>query len=453
MKFSSSFKVGLLSIISLIIMVFAVMWIKGRALSSGERITVNFKDVNGLRAGSGVQMMGYRIGQIEEISPVIQGNESYIKVKFVIIEPNIQIPPASEISIQQSGLIGEQFLEVMPPKIKTQYLPVIKNAKALKIGDKVEMLLSNELYDIGVVKGVEIIPTETLSILKRENINTEYAYKVSYIITMPGLSLPEQLTSTIVSQKEQTKLKLRPETNIKLLRPKTTSPYTVIEPMRLADFMDLQYRSAEALTETNYRISAILSDDVIKDLQNTAKNLEDLTVKAQSTFEKAEALIETSKKEIETTMASVNKLTHKVVAMTDNINDIIGNKNFQQQLITTTAHIERLSKNINNLLEDEKTQETIENINIISKNISDISSFVNNMSKDEALKQKLTTTVNNFNSALVELDTTLSTINTITEDDKTLLKNTITDVHESSKNLRKFSEKLNKHFLIFRLLF
>ncbi len=453
MKFSSSFKVGLLSIISLIIMVFAVMWIKGRALSSGERITVNFKDVNGLRAGSGVQMMGYRIGQIEEISPVIQGNESYIKVKFVIMEPNIQIPPASEISIQQSGLIGEQFLEVMPPKIKTQYLPVIKNAKALKIGDKVEMLLSNELYDIGVVKGVEIIPTETLSILKRENINTEYAYKVSYIITMPGLSLPEQLTSTIVSQKEQTKLKLRPETNIKLLRPKTTSPYTVIEPMRLADFMDLQYRSAEALTETNYRISAILSDDVIKDLQNTAKNLEDLTVKAQSTFEKAEALIETSKKEIETTMASVNKLTHKVVAMTDNINDIIGNKNFQQQLITTTAHIERLSKNINNLLEDEKTQETIENINIISKNISDISSFVINMSKDEALKQKLTTTVNNFNSALVELDTTLSTINTITEDDKTLLKNTITDVHESSKNLRKFSEKLNKHFLIFRLLF
>ena len=63
MKFSSAFKVGLLTIISIIILVFAIMWIKGRALSSGERITVNFKDVNGLRAGSGVQMMGCGIGR------------------------------------------------------------------------------------------------------------------------------------------------------------------------------------------------------------------------------------------------------------------------------------------------------------------------------------------------------------------------------------------------------
>ena len=106
MKFSSSFKVGLLTIISIIILVFTVMWIKGRALSSGERITVHFKDINGLRAGSGVQMMGYRVGQVEEITPVLNGENSYVKVKFVIIEPNITVPTASEISIQQSGLIG-----------------------------------------------------------------------------------------------------------------------------------------------------------------------------------------------------------------------------------------------------------------------------------------------------------------------------------------------------------
>ena len=453
MKFSSAFKVGLLTIISIIILVFAVMWIKGRALSSGERITVNFKDVNGLRAGSGVQMMGFRVGQVEEISPVIQGENSYVKVKFVIIEPNISIPTASEISIQQSGLIGEQFLEIMPPRVRTIYLPVIKSSNALKINDKVEMILNNQPHVVGQIKSIEIIPTESLSILLNENIKTEYTYKVSYIITMPGLKLPQKMIGNIISQKEETRLKLSPESKIKLLLPKTESKYTVIEPMRLADFMDLQYRSAESLTEMNNKISSVLSDDVITDLQNTAKNLEDITVQAKSTLEKAALLIDTTKTELETTMESVNGLTTRVMAMTDNINSVIGDKNLKEQIISTTSHIERLSININNLLEDETTKQTLDNINAISKNINDISLFVNNMSQDEGLKSKLTTTVDNFNSALVQLDTTLSTINTITEDDKDLLKNTINDTYETSKNLRKFSEKLNKHFLIFRLLF
>ena len=289
--------------------------------------------------------------------------------------------------------------------------------------------------------------------LLTEKINTEYTYKVSYIITMPGLKLPQKITGDIISQKENTKLKLTPDSKIKLLLPKTETKYTVIEPMRLADFMDLQYRSAESLTEMNNKISSVLSDEVISDFQNTAKNLEDLTLQAKSTFEKAALLIDTTRTELETTMSSVNHLTSRVIAMTDNINSVIGDKNFKEQIMSTTSHIERLSININNLLEDDKTKQTLDNINAISKNINDISLFVNNMSQDEALKSKLTTTVDNFNDALVQLDTTLSTINTITEDDKDLLKNTINDTYETSKNLRKFSEKLNKHFLIFRLLF
>lgn len=453
MRFSSSFKVGLLTLVSIIILVFTVMWIKGRALSSGERITVDFKDVNGIRAGSAVQMMGYRIGQVEDITPVMHGDESYVKVKFVIIEPNITIPTASEISIQQSGLIGEQFLEITPPRTRTLYLPVLQRARALKQDDKVEMMLSNQLHDVGFIKSIEIVPTETLSIIKRENIKTQYAYKINYIINMPGLALPENISGSIMTNGAVTKLKLTPESDIKLLLPKTDSKYTVIEPMRLSDFMAMQYRSAEALTETNQKVSAILSDDVIRDLKNTAKNLEGLTEQAKTTFEKAELLIDTSRKEIESTMTSVNALTSKVIVMTDNINKIVGDEEFTEQIMKTTASVEKLSNNINKLLGDEKTQETLDNINAISRNVNDISSFVNSMSQDEKFKGKVNTTVDNFNNALVQLNTTLSTINTITEGDKCKIKNSIDDAYEISKNLRKFSEKLNKHFLLFRLIF
>ena len=121
MKISSSFKVGLLTLLALILLIGVVFKVKGRTFSSADRVEIVFKDVNGLRPGAGVQMMGLRVGQVEEITPIIDGEKSYVKLKFVITEPNITIPKASMISIQQSGLIGEQFLEITPPKTKTIY--------------------------------------------------------------------------------------------------------------------------------------------------------------------------------------------------------------------------------------------------------------------------------------------------------------------------------------------
>ena len=41
-----------------------------------------FNDINGMRAGSAVQMMGLRIGQVEDIIPIIEGKDSC--VNFVL---------------------------------------------------------------------------------------------------------------------------------------------------------------------------------------------------------------------------------------------------------------------------------------------------------------------------------------------------------------------------------
>ena len=122
MKFSSSFKVGLLTILALVLLISVVFKVKGRTFSSADRVDVVFKDVNGLRPGAGVQMMGLRVGQVEQITPVVDGENSFVKVKFVVTEPNIDIPKASMLSIQQSGLIGELFLEITPPKEKILYI-------------------------------------------------------------------------------------------------------------------------------------------------------------------------------------------------------------------------------------------------------------------------------------------------------------------------------------------
>ena len=183
MKFSSSFKVGLLTLVALILLVGTVLKVKGRAFSSAKRIEIQFKDVNGLRPGAGVQIMGLKVGQVEEITPVVEGEDSFVNVKFVITDPNVQIPKASSFSIQQSGLIGELFLEITPPKTMVIYIPM-KDRSLLHKNDPVEMKLSDKYHNVGVIKSVDVISKDSIPYNFKDNIKTQYAFKVSYYINL-----------------------------------------------------------------------------------------------------------------------------------------------------------------------------------------------------------------------------------------------------------------------------
>ena len=208
-----------------------------------------------------------------------------------------------------------------------------------------------------------------------------------------------------------------------------------------------------SLAETNEKLSAFLSDDVISDLKNIVSNVDLLTIKANDTLDKTQLLIDSSRKDLQTLMETTDKVSAKVIVLTDNINEIIGDKEFKQTLISTTKSIDRLSQNLNNVLENPKTKETLDNLQVASKNIAEISQYVNGMTKDPVLKAQVNTTVLKFNKALDDLSCTLETVNSLTTDKKDELNDTINNVNETSKNLRKFSEKLNKRFLLFRLLF
>ncbi len=452
MKFSSSFKVGILAITAIIILVFTVLWIKGKAISSAERITISFKDVNGMRPGSGVQMMGVRIGQVEEVKPQMNADESYVNVKFVITEPNIVIPKASEISIQQSGIIGEQFLEITPPKERIIYIPETDKTMILHSNDKVQMELDDKYYDIGIIKKIEIVQTDMIPVIDQENIKTKNAYKVSYIINLPGLILPDMLNGKIIKADNDKKLRITPKNDIDIPYPITSSPYTVIEPMRIADFLALQYRSAESLIETNERISLLLSDDVIKELQQSASNVNELTQNVNVAMAKTQELIDLSRTELEILSKDASNLADKLIVLTDNINQIAGDKDFVENVTNATKSFTRLSNNISNLMEDPQTKVTLNNLSVTSKNIAELSGYINDMSKDPQLKKCLKESVAKLNTALDKLAITLDTVNYATEDEEKL-KQTLDDVNKTSENLRKFSEKLNKRFLIFRLLF
>ena len=454
MKFSSSFKVGILTIIALIILIMSVLWIKGRSLSVGERITVNFHDANGLRSGASVQMMGLRIGQIEEVAPHISEDDSYVSIKFVITEPNIKIVDASEISIQTSGVIGEQFLEITPPRTRYIYVPLNSNTKVLNTDDQVKMLLSGQMYKIGHVKDFAIVDSKTLPLDVQDNLKTPYAYKVDYVVTLPGLILPDFITAKISRVDGVNVLQILPRKGTVLEYPKTESKFTIIEPLRFTDFMNIQFRAAESLAQTNERMNLLLSDDVIASLQSSIENINMITKRANTTLEKAELLIDSSKGDIENILSNLNKISDKFVKLTDDLHKVAGNKEFQKDVVSATKSLDRLAKNLNKVLENPRTQSLVENLDITSKNVADISTYINDMTKDEALKADISKTLTKFNKAVDELTIALETVNTsIGEEEKMEIKQTIEDASKTSANMRKFSEKLNKRFLLFRLMF
>ena len=106
----------------------------------------------------------------------------------------------------------------------------------------------------------------------RDLIKTNYAYKIDYYINLPGLIVPNFMKGQIVTINGTKKLRISPLDNTPIPYPHQTSPYTVVEPMRIADFMDLQYRAAESLTETNRVVNELLNDKMISDLTTSVSN-------------------------------------------------------------------------------------------------------------------------------------------------------------------------------------
>lgn len=452
MKFSSSFKVGLLTLIALILLFGVVLKVKGRAFSNADRIEVKFKDVNGMRPGAGVQMMGIRVGQVEEITPVVEGEDNYVKVKFVITDSDINIPKASVFTIQQSGLIGELFLEITPPKTRTIYIPM--NTKDLLYeNDAVEMKLDDKYYNVGKVKNIEVLSKDAVPYNFRDSIDTKYAYKIDYIVDLPGLILPEFMKGSPIYSNGTKKLRISTLDDTILPYPQQNSEYTIIEPMRIADFMEWQYKAAESLTETNRKINELLSDEVIAELQMSVTNINSLTSKSAETMAKFDKLIDASQGDLKELMQLLDRTSNDFSKLSANLNNIIGDKEFKTKLYSAADSIDLLSKNLNKIMDNGNAEAIAADLKVITHNVNEISTYINSMTKDDNLKKDLSTTINNVNKAMSDVSTTLAALNQVTPENKTELQKIVEDTAATTCNLRKFSEKLNKRFLLFRLMF
>lgn len=451
MKFSSSFKVGLLAFISLVLLLGVVIRVKGRTFSNADRVEVRFKDVNGMRPGAAVQMMGMRVGQVEEIEPVISDEENFVKVKFVITDSDVSIPKASALSIQQSGLIGELFLEITPPKTRTVYLPMVTKDILYK-DDVVKMKLDDKVYDVGKIKDINVVSSDLVPYYLREIVTSNYAYKVDYVVDLPGLILPEFMKGKLlVERNNPNAMLISTLDDVVLPYPSQETPYTIIEPMRIADFMEWQYRAAEGLTETNKKVNELLSNELIVELQKSVGNINSLTADASGVLAKLNVFMEEDLDNLIQIADAATKDFHK---LSDNLNLLMKDEDVKKAVFETANSFNSISKNIDTLFGDDVSSKKLAaDFRAIIANLNEISAFVETMTKDDKLKGSITSSIKNLNNAMLDISTTLAPLNNVNCENKTEIQAMIDDATVTTANLRKFSEKLNKRFLLFRLMF
>ncbi|NJL91140.1 MAG: MCE family protein, partial [Coleofasciculaceae cyanobacterium SM2_1_6] len=103
--------VGLLALIAVGIFGGTILWLSGVKLGNrGYSFTTKFDDANGMKLGSPVVYRGVTVGRISEITTSSNG----VVVKIEIDRADLVISIDSAIEVNQSGLIGETSVAIVP---------------------------------------------------------------------------------------------------------------------------------------------------------------------------------------------------------------------------------------------------------------------------------------------------------------------------------------------------
>ena len=315
----------------------------------------------------------------------------------------------------------------------------------------VQMKLDDKYYDVGIIRRVQILSKAVVPKNLQEGIDTNYAYRYDYMVNLPGLILPPFMVGTVVFDNGIYKLRIKPLDNSPIPYPNQTSPYTIVEPMRIADFLDLQYQAAESLTVMNKRINDMLDDSMVADLKQSVVNIKILTARASSTLGKAELLIDESRKDLNSLMIMMNDVSKSFNDLSKNVNNIISDPQFKPTMIKAADSLSELAKELTPIIGAVDAKKFASDLSETMGNVAEITNSVNRMSKDDKLKKNLEQTLDNVNRALCNISATLEVVNSTK--DKANIKQVVEDTAATVHNLKTFSEKLNKRFLLFRLLF
>jgi phospholipid/cholesterol/gamma-HCH transport system substrate-binding protein len=102
--------VGLFLLLGLGVTIGIIAWIRGAQFGGQYSLDVELSDAIGLNAGSPVKYRGVKVGRVRSLTPSISG----VTAQVDIAPASFVIPRNSDISVTQSGFIGQVELSIQP---------------------------------------------------------------------------------------------------------------------------------------------------------------------------------------------------------------------------------------------------------------------------------------------------------------------------------------------------
>ena len=112
------FYVGIAVLVSLALLLGALYGITGSAGGARDRYVVHYQNVAGLGFGSAVFYQGYRIGQVDAVTPEQSGGKTTFRVDLSVNQ-GWKIPIDSVAALLSSGLLSDVFVGVTEGQLPT----------------------------------------------------------------------------------------------------------------------------------------------------------------------------------------------------------------------------------------------------------------------------------------------------------------------------------------------
>lgn len=115
MKVRNEIKIGLITIVTLVLSYLGLNFLKGFNLFQPEhQYHVHLKNLNGAATATPVLISGYKVGVVQDIQFGYKSGEGYVADLTLGIDPEVQIPKGSMAQVK-AGLISGSTLEIVVP--------------------------------------------------------------------------------------------------------------------------------------------------------------------------------------------------------------------------------------------------------------------------------------------------------------------------------------------------
>lgn len=354
--------VGLLILLGLGLLGAFILWLRNISLGTQSyRIIAEFKDASELQIGTPVRYRGVKVGRIISLEPKL----NQVDVNLEITPSTFVIPSDVIIQSNQTGLLNEAYVDIIPKKAVT---PTVADANPLSPNCPNTIICHNAR--IPGQPGVDIAMLVTSM------------YEFSEMYSNPQLyaNLNTAAQSTATAAQQATKLTGELSAFLQVTEGQIKGLNTSVQGS-LGDLNQTVNQAAVSLTSEMSNLSTTVQKD-------TQKVSEATVISATSVSRAAE--------QVSVLSTQVNRL------LADNRSSLITSL---ENINSTTQQLSVLVGNLSPVINDFQKANIIQNLNAVSVNAAEASANLRDLTEAVSDQNNLTLIQETLNSARTTLET------------------------------------------------